>query len=85
MSCTQQSHCTWATRGSSSQVQDGEHVTNNTTTVTVEDVDDDVRDVPPQIAVNVTFDSWSQDHWVTFIQQPFWYFILQVQTKIFWS
>ena len=48
-------------------VQDGEHVTNNTTTVTVEDVEDNIHDVPPQIAVNVTFDSWSQDHWVTFI------------------
>ena len=45
-------------------VRDGEHVTTNntTSTVTVEDVDDDVRDVPPEIAVNVTFDSWSQDH-----------------------
>lgn len=63
-------------------VQDGEqHEPSNNTTVTVVDAD---HDEPPETGVNVTFDSWSQDHWVTLLNQLFWYFMLQVQTKIFW-
>ena len=41
-------------------VQDGEqHEPSNNTTVTVVDAD---HDEPPETGVNVTFDSWSQDH-----------------------